>query len=129
MCIYGFIHIHAGTYVYVCLRIALCLSMVSLIEQTSPLLRQLAVFASVINLCLSVIIHQTMPDVSGNSLISLCKHSCFQVLNRTSLKLLNYSFDKNCVFRDSSFLTEPEHSFTEYVLFMKKLDCMKTDFV
>lgn len=128
MCIYGFIH-HAGTYVYVCLRIALCLSMVSLIEQTSSLLRQLPIFTSVINLCLSIIIHQIIPDVSGSGLISVCKHSCFQVLNRTTLKLLNYSFDKNCVFRDRSYLTEPEYSFTEYVLFMRKQDCMKTDLV
>lgn len=70
-----------------------------------------------------------MTDVSGSSLISLCKHSCFQVLNRTILKLLNYYFGKNCVFRDRSFLTEPEHTFIEYVLSMKELAYMKTDFV
>lgn len=84
--------------------------MVSLIEQRSPLLRQMAGLASMINFHLSIIIHQTMPDGSGSGLISLCEHFCFQVLNRTTLKLVNYSFGKNCVFRDTSFLTEPEHA-------------------
>lgn len=49
-----------------------------------------------------------MPDGSGSS---LCKHFCFQVLNRTTLKLFNYSFVESGVFRDRSFLTEPEHTF------------------